>query len=59
MMITVLSLFLLFLHLILVTSEWMNPKDALVNPRGKIVCMQQCGTSELKCPEAFVRYLGV
>jgi hypothetical protein len=30
-----------------------NPKDALINPRGQKVCMQQCGTSELRCPEAF------
>ncbi|KAF2027495.1 hypothetical protein EK21DRAFT_114716 [Setomelanomma holmii] len=33
--------------------SWTDPKDALVNPRGKKVCLQQCGTSALKCPEAF------
>jgi hypothetical protein len=31
-----------------------NPKDALISPRGQKVCMQQCGTSALQCPEAFV-----
>jgi hypothetical protein len=31
-----------------------DPKDALINPRGQKVCMQQCGTSALKCPETFV-----
>jgi hypothetical protein len=30
-----------------------NPKDALIKPRGQKVCMQQCGTSALICPEAF------
>jgi hypothetical protein len=34
--------------------SWTNPKDALINPHGQKVCMQQCGTSELKCPETFV-----
>lgn len=34
-------------------SEWADPKDALINPRGKKVCLDQCGTSELICPEAF------
>jgi hypothetical protein len=33
---------------------WTNPKDALISPRGQKVCMQQCGTSALTCPEAFV-----
>ncbi|KAF1851700.1 uncharacterized protein K460DRAFT_39598 [Cucurbitaria berberidis CBS 394.84] len=55
---TMLSLFLLLsLYMLLVTSEWTNPKDALINPRGQKVCLQQCGTSELKCPEAFVCHL--
>jgi len=35
-------------------AAWSDPKDALINPRGQKVCMQQCGTSALKCPEAFV-----
>ena len=35
-------------------ASWTDPKDALINPRGQKVCMQQCGTSALKCPEAFV-----
>ncbi|KAH8730634.1 hypothetical protein GQ44DRAFT_768386 [Phaeosphaeriaceae sp. PMI808] len=34
-------------------ASWSDPKDALLNPRGQKVCMQQCGTSALKCPEAF------
>ncbi|KAI8934509.1 hypothetical protein NX059_008209 [Plenodomus lindquistii] len=32
-----------------------NPKDKLLNPLGRIVCMQQCGTRELRCPEAFFK----
>jgi hypothetical protein len=37
-------------------AAYTNPKDALINPRGKKVCMQQCGTSALQCPEAFVSF---
>lgn len=54
------SLFNLLIALLfaaLVPAEWTNPQDALVNPRGKKVCLQQCGTAELLCPEAFVRVL--
>ena len=37
------------------TEDWHNPADALVNPRGRKVCLDQCGTVELKCPETFWR----
>jgi hypothetical protein len=37
-------------------AAYTNPKDALINPRGKKVCMQQCGTLALQCPEAFVSF---
>ncbi|KAH7398821.1 hypothetical protein DE146DRAFT_632386 [Phaeosphaeria sp. MPI-PUGE-AT-0046c] len=36
-------------------AAWTDPKDKLINPRGQKVCMQQCGSSALKCPEAFKR----
>ncbi|KAH3908720.1 hypothetical protein HBI56_073810 [Parastagonospora nodorum] len=45
-------IFHIFLFTALCTA-YSNPKDALINPRGEKVCMQQCGTSALKCPEAF------
>lgn len=35
-------------------AAWTDPKDALVNPRGRKVCLDQCGTVGLVCPEAFV-----
>jgi hypothetical protein len=37
------------------TEDWHNPTDALVNPKGRKVCLDQCGTVSLKCPEAFWR----
>jgi len=44
---------LLILLFTALCAAYTNPKDALINPRGEKVCMQQCGTSALKCPEAF------
>jgi hypothetical protein len=49
-------LILALLCVLALAAEWTNPKDALINPRGQKVCMEQCGTSELRCPEAFVSY---
>jgi hypothetical protein len=45
---------LALLLLIIPIDAYTNPKDALINPRGQKVCLQQCGTSALQCPEAFV-----
>ncbi|KAF2850875.1 hypothetical protein T440DRAFT_396100 [Plenodomus tracheiphilus IPT5] len=44
-----------FIALAAASEDWTNPKDVLLNPRGQKVCMQQCGTRELLCPEAFFR----
>jgi hypothetical protein len=41
---------LALLLLIVPIAAYTDPKDVLVNPRG----LQQCGTSALQCPEAFV-----
>ncbi|KAH9874904.1 hypothetical protein J1614_004392 [Plenodomus biglobosus] len=49
------SILMTLATLAVATEDWKNPKDALVNPRGQKVCMQQCGTRELLCPEAFLR----
>lgn len=35
------------------TEDWKDPHDVLINPRGQKVCLQQCGTPKLLCPEAF------
>jgi hypothetical protein len=48
--------FALLLFLCSLVCAWTNPKDALISPRGQKVCMQQCGTSALTCPEAFVSF---
>ncbi|KAF1832126.1 hypothetical protein BDW02DRAFT_21078 [Decorospora gaudefroyi] len=37
------------------TEDWTHPNDKLINPHGKKVCLDQCGTVDLQCPEAFWR----